>query len=252
MQGSDLVAPSSQPNHVLLAYIADLELEVDRLRMQGHYIQHEARETLKRIVSLSDTGSASTDAAQSFGEIQSVARQLGAVLRDLREPPGGHPAHDQVVTIGLRPLIEQAFRWQQRLSNTPFFKLIIDLEQESIEWFPVRLRHIFDNLIANVMRVRELKDTDTSVTLAMRATAQNYEFRVSDSAHVIAPMTSINMNELFYRSVPGRAAGIGVGVSVAKLLAEQSGGDLFLVTDTANTPAVVVVLPRYDIDDFLE
>lgn len=140
MSGSELITPSSQPSHVLLAYIADLELEVDRLRKQGHYIQHEAREALKRIVSLAAEELASTDASRSFSEIQATARRLGAVLRDLREPPGGHPAHDQVVTIGLRPLIEQAFRWQQRLSNAPFFKLIIDLERESIEWFPSTLR----------------------------------------------------------------------------------------------------------------
>ena len=33
----------------LLTYVADLELEVDRLRKQGQFVQTEVQETLKRI-----------------------------------------------------------------------------------------------------------------------------------------------------------------------------------------------------------
>src|SRR5262245_37910438 len=40
-------APPTVSNvQLLLAYVADLELEVDRLRKQGQFIQHEARGTL--------------------------------------------------------------------------------------------------------------------------------------------------------------------------------------------------------------
>lgn len=40
------MADPSAPNiHRLLAYVADLELEVDRLRKQGQFVQHEVGET---------------------------------------------------------------------------------------------------------------------------------------------------------------------------------------------------------------
>src|SRR5229473_221016 len=41
------LTPSVSNIHLLLAYVADLELEVDRLRKQGQFVQHEVRESLK-------------------------------------------------------------------------------------------------------------------------------------------------------------------------------------------------------------
>src|SRR5438105_11196167 len=51
--------PITSNVHLLLAYVADLELEVDRLRKQGQFVQHEVRATLKRIHMLC------TDAAET-------------------------------------------------------------------------------------------------------------------------------------------------------------------------------------------
>ena len=42
-------APTADNLHLLLAYLADLELEVDRLRKQGDFVQHEVRTTLRWI-----------------------------------------------------------------------------------------------------------------------------------------------------------------------------------------------------------
>jgi hypothetical protein len=39
------------------------------------------------------------------------------VLRDRRDPPGYHPARDQVTAVAVRPLAGQVFRWQQRLQE---------------------------------------------------------------------------------------------------------------------------------------
>ena len=100
--------------HLLLAYVADLELEVDRLRRQGQFIQQEVQGTLKRIHLLC-TEPAAAGAQPPLDQVDRTAKQLGAVLRDLQEVPGYHPAHDQVVAIALRPLVEQVFRYQQRL-----------------------------------------------------------------------------------------------------------------------------------------
>src|SRR5262249_7139343 len=101
--------------HLLLAYVADLELEVDHLRRQGQFVQHQARETLKRILLLCQGSAERGKVLSPLAEIDEAARQLAVVLQDVQEPPGYHPAHDQVVAIAVRPLAEQVFRWQQRL-----------------------------------------------------------------------------------------------------------------------------------------
>src|SRR5439155_1414372 len=57
--------------------------------------------------------------------------------------------------------------------------------------------------------------------------------------------------ELFYRAAPARAAGLGVGLAVVKLLVEQSGGSLTVDSGEGQGTTFVAVLPRYDVDDFL-
>jgi hypothetical protein len=44
----EVTSPASNA-HLLLAYVADLELEVDRLRRHSQFARHEVRETVKRI-----------------------------------------------------------------------------------------------------------------------------------------------------------------------------------------------------------
>jgi hypothetical protein len=62
------------PNaHLLLADVADLELEVDRLRKQGRFVWHEARGVLKRIQSI--CAKAAGD-VRPLAEISQGAEQL--------------------------------------------------------------------------------------------------------------------------------------------------------------------------------
>ena len=149
----------------LLAYMADLELEVDRLRRQGMFLERQVGAGLLEILGLCSVPNPDR-AALAGGE--STARELLAILKDLRDSPGYHPAHDQVVAIAVRPLAEQVFRWQQRLSHAPGSSLRLELEVDHMEWFPTRLRHILDNLFANALRHRDPTSTDQWVSLALR------------------------------------------------------------------------------------
>jgi two-component system phosphate regulon sensor histidine kinase PhoR len=179
---------------------------------------------------------------------------LGAVLRDLQEPPGYHPAHDQVVAIAVRPLVEQVFVWQQRLQGAPQVDLRLELESEHVEWFPARLRHILDNLISNALKYRDPDKVEEWVQLRLRASPEGYEFRLSDNGVGLPPGEHgehEQVFELFYRAAPARAAGLGVGLAVVKLLVEQSGGTLTVDSGEGQGTTFVVVLPRYDVDDYL-
>jgi signal transduction histidine kinase len=57
--------------------------------------------------------------------------------------------------------------------------------------------------------------------------------------------------ELSFRAGAVRAAGLGVGLAVVKLLAEQSGGTLTVDSGEGRGTSFVVVLPRYDAEDYL-
>src|SRR4051812_8904179 len=97
----------------LAAYVADLELEVDRLRKQGQFVRQAVQDGLKEIAR--QAGAAANPDGPTVAAMAATAAELAGLLQELREPPGYHPAHDQVVAIAVRPLVEQVFRWQQRL-----------------------------------------------------------------------------------------------------------------------------------------
>src|SRR5438445_7863864 len=183
---------STSNAHLLLAYVADLELEVDRLRKQGQFVHQAVRGSLKRIQLLcKDSAKAADPGVAEIGatlaEVEQTAKQLAAVLRDLQEPPGYHPAHDQVIAIAVRPLIEQVFRWQQRLVDAPQVALRLDLASQHMEWFAARLRHILDNLIFNSLKYRDPHKAEAWVQVALRLSPHGYELRVSDNGIGLPP-----------------------------------------------------------------
>jgi signal transduction histidine kinase len=127
----------------------------------------------------------------------------------------------------------------------------LDLESEHVDWFPVRLRHILDNLLSNSLKYRDPDKTDQWVQLGLRLSAEAYEFRVSDNGVGLPAAAHTQMLELFYRAAPAREAGLGVGLAVVRMLVEQSGGTLTVDAGEGQGADFVAVLPRYEVDDFL-
>lgn len=226
----------------LLAYVADLELEVDRLRRHQHLLLQEVRAAV---------GILGQDADQKPKEDSDLARRLAGVLEDLHEIPGYHPAHDQVAPIAVRPLAEHIFRWQQRLQGAGSATLELALEEEIVEWFPARLRHILDNLISNALKYRDPDRETAWVRLGLRTSPEGYEFRVTDNGVGLRAADREQAFDLFYRATPAQASGMGVGLAVVKLLVEQSGGSVTVDENTGEGSSFVVTLPRYPLNDFL-
>ena len=131
-------------------------------------------------------------------------RRFADVLRDVRVPRGYHPAHDHVIAIAVRPLIEQVFRWQQRFLNAPHVAIRLELQSEQIDWFPARLRHILENLISNGVRYRDVGKGETRLTLGLRILPAGYEIRVSDNGIGLRPKEHADVVESFHRSAPAR------------------------------------------------
>ena len=222
---------------------------MDRLRRHNHLLRQEARTLLQRIGQVgAEAGAAGSPALQ---EVTQAAEQLAGVLRDLQEVPGYHPTHDQVMAIAVRPLVEQVFRWQQRLLGAPGVGLRLELETDHVEWFPARLRHILDGLLANALKYRDPAKAESWVQLGLRAGPDGYEFRVSDNGVGVEARDRDRLFDLLYRAAPVRAAGLSVGLAVIRWLVEQSGGELTAESAPGQGSSFVVTLPRYDVDDFL-
>lgn len=237
----------------LTAYAADLELEVDRLRRRDRFWQQESRERIKRIAQLcqkqNDLLPTGSDPLEAITE---ACRDFRELLADLNEPGGYHPAFDQVVAIAIRPLVEQVFREQQRISGAGCAVLRMELESEHLVWFPARLRHILDNLISNALRYRDPAKGEIRVGLSVHVLPDGYELRLSDNGLGMPSGQSADVLELFYRAAPMRASGLGVGLAVVKLLVEHCCGEVTVLSGDGQGTTIAVRLPRFDVEDHVE
>jgi signal transduction histidine kinase len=227
-----------------LAYVADLEVEVDRLRRHHGHVQQEARAAVDRIQCLSLDTPAGVEVAGAMAG-------LAAMLDDLREVPGYHPAHDQVVAIAVRPLAEQVFRWQRRLQKAEGAELRLDLQAEHVDWFPVRLRHVLDSLVSNGLRYRDAAKAGAWVQVGLRVSPEAYELRVSDNGVGLPAAERGQLFDLTRRAALARTGGVGVGLAIVKLLVEQSGGSLHVDSGPGQGTTFVAMLPRFDVADHL-
>jgi signal transduction histidine kinase len=233
--------PLTAADYRLLAYVADLEEEVDRLRRHNRHLYQEARTAVDRL----QRDDASPD------DVKKTAEELAAAVEDLRELPGYHPSHDQVVALAVRPLAQQVFRWQRRLQGAERVELRLDLDADYVEWFPARLRHILDNLVSNALRYRDDAKAESWVRVGLRLAPEAYELKVSDNGLGIPPAELKRLFELMHRATLARAGDFGVGLAVVKVLVEQSGGTLNVDSGAGQGSTFTAVLPRYTISDYL-
>jgi signal transduction histidine kinase len=235
-------------DHFLLLYVADLELEVDRLRKHGQFLRQAVCEGL---ASMREVLAGNALPEEPAASISQSVDEVAAVLRDLQDPPGYHPAHDQVIAIAVRPLVEQVFRWQQRLSGASRAILHMELGADTINWFPARFRHILDNLVSNALKYRDLAKGECRVTVTLNRWGDSIELRVTDNGLGMPQDERADAFELFYRSAPIRSASPGVGLAVVKLLIEESGGSLNVESGEGKGSNFTALLPRYDVGDYL-
>jgi len=233
-------------------YAAELELEVDRLRRRDQFLQHQAWDHVKRLMRLCKADGPGEVGGSQLAAIGDACGEFSEVLHDFNEPSGYHPAFDQVIDIAVRPLAEQVFRWQQRLSGATNAVLRLDLQPDHIVWFPGRLRHILDNLISNSLRYRDPDKGEIRVGLALRVLKEGYEFRFTDNGLGMPADKTASMLELFYRAAPTRAAGLGVGLAVVKFMVDQCCGTSEVTSGEGQGTSITVILPRYDIADHVE
>jgi signal transduction histidine kinase len=237
--------------NLLLAYIVDLEAEVDRLRNRTILTEQTMRDAVGRARE-KGVNHRDSDVSGAGDLSDEVFNEVVALLNRLDDMPDRPVVHDKVTPILLRPLIEQIFSWQKRVIRAPMVTLRLTLQVETADWFPERLRHILDRLISNAMRFRDGDKGEMRIGVDVRLKAAAYEIRVSDNGVGISPERRRDMLEIAHRVAPSRKAGLGVGLAVIKLLAEQSGGSLTVESVDGQGSLFNATLPRYEIGDFLE
>ncbi|WP_254509398.1 sensor histidine kinase [Anatilimnocola floriformis] len=224
--------------NLLSAYVTDLELEVDRLRKQLQHVCQAGREVCNRESAASKENRSNDDFRQ--------------MIDDIRDDVHAPLALDRIEPIAIREFIESIYRWQQRLENRPANRLVLTLDCEQVAWFPVRLRHILQNLLGNAIRYGDPEKGENRVNVTFKTLPGGYELRVTDKGVGMPETQWAQLLQPTHRTSGKQGSDLGVGIAIVKHLVEQSGGELNIDSGEGMGSCFVVTLPSFASGDFLE
>jgi two-component system, OmpR family, sensor kinase len=116
------------------------------------------------------------------------------------------------------------------------------LEPTSVDGDPDRLKQLFLILLDNAMKYAP----DAAVAVSLRRDGSTAEVAVRDAGPGIAANDLPHVFERFYRADPGRSrdpGGTGLGLPIARWIAEQHGGKVELASEVRRGTTATVRLP---------
>lgn len=231
----------------VLTYVARLEMALERIRSQAKYMNEAARVLSNRIKTIATPGATT----EQLSELRDSGLEMEKLLLDLQEP-----THDQEVDVAVvfdvKLMIESIFRWQLRLTGLKNVLLHLDIPIPQMIWFPSRMRHILDCLIANSLKYRDETKGEGRVLVSLQQASGKYEIRISDNGIGLTRDAELRMFQLFDRSDSGKLVDPVVGLAVLKLLIEQAGGDIAVQSIAGQGMSFVVSIPRFQEGDYID
>ncbi|MBU1494348.1 MAG: HAMP domain-containing histidine kinase [Actinobacteria bacterium] len=207
---------------------ADLAAEQDLGRMKSQFIagvSHELRTPLTSVVGFSHLlmkgGIDSKTARELVHGINGEAEELSRMVEDLlvASRPDGTEVPVHLEDCSVPELVEAVVGPQRRLGRT----IHIRVEPGEMHGDPVRIRQIARNLVSNAFR-----HGGPTVWVTGGVRGADYLLVVADDGRGVGPGVTGRLFEPFVHT--GETAvvsgSIGLGLSVARQLARQLGGDL--------------------------
>ncbi len=233
-------------------YAAELEVDVDRLRIREDLVRNEATEFLASVSRLIDSNVDLAEGSPARTEICRLTDIFRALLLHLNDQATRVSPRDDVANINLEELIEHVFTTQQRVHGAADAVLHLSLQTESILWFPDRLRHILHNLLGNALRFRDPTKGENRVSVAVQATDGRFALRVSDNGVGISTALATSLIDLPHRAAQGHPLNSSFGLAVVQFLVQQCCGEVELQSNDDQGTSILVSLPRFALGDYVE
>lgn len=215
-------------------FVADAshELRAPLTAIQGNV------ELLRRQRTMSDA-----DREEALAELERESARLSRLVADLltlaRADAGSALKR---CPLELDALVLDAFREARHLSRGQTLKLD-PFEPARVEGDEDRLKQLLLILLDNALKYTP---PDGRVTLGLHHRGTDVEVRVRDTGIGIAPEDLPRVFERFYRADPARnrdLGGTGLGLPIARWIAEQHEGEVWLESQPGQGTTAIVRLP---------
>jgi two-component system OmpR family sensor kinase len=213
-------------------------------------VSHELRTPLARIqVALELAAEGDHEKAQRYlseigadlAELDGLVEEILTTARLEGAGPGGLPIHKGPLDLGTL-LAELAARFRSADPGRPL-SLEIAPSLPSILADAGLLRRLLDNLLDNA---RKYSEPDAAVTLAARTEGGSVVLEVRDNGIGIDPADLPRLFTPFFRTDRSRVrgtGGVGLGLALAKRIAEAHGGTISAESGPSGGTAIRVTLP---------
>jgi len=219
------------------------QLQDDMLRA----VTHDVRTPLQVIMLQAERlrHVADRDPARAVGSAQTIlenARRIAAMVGDLVDAAqlerGGLKLELQPVRI--HELIGGLLASSAGVLDTSRVQLELPEDLPAVHADPSRLERILANLIGNALKHSEPGST---VRVGASAAASEVRIAVSDRGAGIPAEDLPHIFERFYRGQSARGEGLGLGLHIARLLAQAHGGDVLAESQLGVGSTFAVRLP---------
>jgi signal transduction histidine kinase/CHASE3 domain sensor protein len=185
------------------------------------------------------------DRNEALLEADREATRLGRLVVDLLALARGDTgAAVQTDELELKPVLLEAWTQMQRFSSTHQFELL-ELENPTVVGNRDRLKQLVLILLENAVKYTARGGL---IQLSLRTVNHQAELRVIDTGNGIAPSDLPHVFERFYRADQSRTrgddpGGTGLGLPIARWIAELHGGEIQLESQVGHGTSAVVRLP---------
>lgn len=236
--GLGLIALAVLGGRLLVRQRHEAEVEADRRRLEalgraGAGLAHQLRNPLATIKGSAQLLRERIDDVEPRKRAQAIVTQADrmdrmlSTLLDFARPPEPEAATVDLVT-SLSVLA----------NGTPQVQCD-SAESIQAQVDPDHLDHIMENLVSNAL---SHSPEDSAIEISVRSIGDTVEVNVSDRG----PGPGDDPEELFQPYVTHRPDGAGLGLTIARTLAEANGGSLTLIARQGGGTTAILVLPVGD------
>lgn len=174
------------------------------------------------------------------GEVDELIRLVNDLMILVRSD--SKQLHFLKEEIFLGDAVSQVFARFERMAKEKEIRFVFDMKADSkIKGDPVYLKRLFSNLIDNAFKFTS-PGGQVSVTLKHEVSQGVVEVR--DSGIGIATEDLEKIFARFFRSDQARAEeGVGLGLNIAKVIAESHGGKIMISSEVGVGTTVIIRLP---------
>jgi two-component system cell cycle sensor histidine kinase/response regulator CckA len=215
----------NNPTAFVLAHLEAVNNSLPDWRSRG-WVNDEGSAELVRVLA---------DCSHGLDRVVRIVRQLGGFA--------GHPEKEEpVITTDMGEVV----RWALALTRTQLSHTArVEEDIESCPSFaarPGRLSQVITNLLVNAAQALETTEGERIVRLTVRASSEHIVTTVEDSGPGLSTAASPHAFDPFF-TTKGKKEGTGLGLSVAKGIVSEHGGQLVLGKSSLGGLKAMVRLP---------